>query len=254
MPSPLLFNKYRDAAAGPLWSHTCRDFCTVVCIVVCAWVAVPACAGGPVHLATHDQAPYGTYQQDKTFDGIAVRVVRCVFKRLQRPLEIDVYPWERAQLLAQKGEVDGFFPATLKPERLAWAQASVVIADQKWIWYLPAGSKLDPLSPEFKATAKVGAHFGSNRLKMLEAEKFNVVLRPQTDALLLQAFLAGRADAILGGDQAIGEAMKNLNINPKAFKMVVAQDSPLHAYFGNKFLQTDPEFMDRFNAQVPACR
>ena len=129
-----------------------------------------------------------------------------------------------------------------------------MIADQKWVWYLPAGSKLDPLSPEFKATARVDAHFGSNRLKMLEAEKFNVVLQPQTDALLLQAFLAGHADAILGGDQAIGEAMKNQNINPKAFKMVVAQDSPLHAYFGNKFLQTDPEFMDRFNAQVPACR
>jgi polar amino acid transport system substrate-binding protein len=242
------------AVAVARWERACRKLCTALGVWASLFMAATAYAAAPVRLATHDQAPYGTYLSDKTFDGIAVRVVRCVFKRLQRPVEIDVYPWERAQLLAQKGEVDGFFPATLKPERLAWAQASVVIADQKWVWYLPAGSKLDPMSPEFKATAKVGAHFGSNRLKMLEAEKFNVVLQPQTDELLLQAFMSGRADAILGGDQAIALAMKNQNVNPKAFKMVVAQDSPLHAYFGSKFLQTDPEFVERFNAQVPACR
>jgi hypothetical protein len=36
--------------------------------------------------------------------------------------------------------------------------------------------------------------------------------------------------------------------------MVVAQDSPLHAYFGRKFLQSEPDFLKRFNAQIAACR
>lgn len=208
----------------------------------------------PVRLATHDQAPYGTYLSDRSFDGIAVRVVKCAFQRMGRSVSIEVFPWERAQLLAEKGAVDGFFPATIKPERLEWAEASLAIADQKWVWYLPLGSTLDPLSVEFKATAKVGAHFGSNRLKFLEAEKFNVVLKPQTDEALLTAFLAGRADAILGGDQAIGIAMKNQNVNPKALRAVVLQDNPLHAYFGRKFLQTEPDLVKRFNSQIAACR
>lgn len=219
------------------------------------WALASNCAAAePVRLATHDQAPYGSYQADNTFDGIAVRVVKCVFQRMGRSVAIEVYPWERAQLLAERGGVDGFFPATVKPERLVWAEASGVIADQKWVWYLPANSTLDPLSAAFKVTAKVGAHFGSNRLKLLEAEKFNVVLKPQTDEALLAAFLLGRADAILGGDQAIAIAMKHQNVNPKSLRMVTYQDSPLHAYFGRKFLQTEPDLVKRFNAQIDACR
>lgn len=214
----------------------------------------PALAANPIRLTTHDQPPYGTYLPDKTFDGLAVRVVRCVLKRMNRAFVIEVYPWERAQRLAASGEADGFFPATIKPERLEWAEPSNVIADQKWVWSLPANSKFDPQSAEFKANAAVGAHFGSNRLKTLEAEGYRVVLRSQTDAALLKALAVGRADAILVGDLAIAEAMKEQNINPKDYKTVVAKDNPLHAYFGRKFLRSEPDFLNRFNAQIPACR
>jgi polar amino acid transport system substrate-binding protein len=212
------------------------------------------CVAASIRIATHDQAPYGTYQADKSFDGIAVKVMSCVLKRMDRQFSIEVYPWERAQLMAERGTVDGFFPATIKPERLVWAEPSVVIAEQKWIWYLPKNSTLDPTSAEFKKTAKVGAHFGSNRLKKLEAEKYNVVLNPQTDRALLEAFLLGRAEAILVGDLAIAQAMKELKVNPNDFRMVLAQDSPLHAYFGKKFLQSEPDFLKRFNSHVSACR
>lgn len=223
--------------------------------LICSLLGIaPALAVEPLRLATHDQAPYGTYLPDKTFDGVAVRVVNCALKRMGRAVSIEVFPWERAQVLAEKGTVDGFFPATLKPERLVWAEASEVIAEQKWIWYLRADSKLDPNAPEFKATAKVGAHFGSNRLKLLEAGNYQVVLKPQTDEQLLIAFVAGRADAILGGNLAIAEAMKEHRIDPKAFRMVLAQDSPLHAWFGRKFLQTEPDFLKRFNTQIAGCR
>lgn len=230
--------------------HLPKHLLAVVIAGMAPWVS----ALEPVRLATHDQAPYGSYLPDRTFDGVAVRVVNCVFKRMGRSVLIEVYPWERAQLLAERAGVDGFFPATIKPERLVWAEASGVIADQKWIWVLPQDSKLDPMSPDFRMTAKVGAHFGSNRLKMLEADKYNVVLKPQTDEALLEAFLAGRADAILGGDLAIAAAMKDQKVNTKLFRTVVAQDSPLHAYFGKKFVQSDPDFVKRFNTHIAACR
>ena len=225
-------------------------------IVATALSLAAACATAlePIRLATHDQPPYGTYMPDKSFDGVAVRVVRCVLNKMGQPFSIEVFPWERAQMLAQRGEVQGFFPATIKKERLDWFEPSKVIADQKWIWYLPPNSKLDPLAPEFKAGARVGAHFGSNRLKMLESENYNVVLKPQTDELLLLAFKLGRADAILGGDLAIAAAMNEHGIDPKAFRTVVAQDSPLHAYFGKKFLLSDPGFLKRFDSFVVGCR
>lgn len=208
-----------------------------------------------VRLATHDQAPYGTYLADKTFDGVAVRVMTCVFKRLDRELRVEVYPWERAQKLAEWGEVDGFFPATLKPERLVWAGATDVIADQKWVWYMLAGSTLDPTAQDFKAQAKVAAHFGSNRLKSLLEEGYQVVMQPPTDGHLLKALLANRADAVLVGDLAVAEAMKEQNLSPREFRTVLTKDAPLHAYFGKKFLASEgPGFMKRFNAQIPKCR
>lgn len=224
-------------------------------------VALPASASSPhlaiprpIRIATHDQAPYGSFLPDKTFDGTAVRMMSCVLKRMKRAYVVEVYPWERTQMLAERGEVDGFFPATIKPERLLWAQASDLIASQKWVWYLPIDSRLDPMTADFKTTAKVGAHFGSNRLKMLETDGYQVVLKPQTDALLLKAFLLGRADAILGGDLAINAAIKEQSVDPERLRMVVFKDNPLSAYFGRKFLKGEPNFMAEFNAQIPACR
>jgi polar amino acid transport system substrate-binding protein len=219
-------------------------------------IMVPALAWAiePIRMATHVQPPYGTYQADGKFDGIAVRVLSCVLERMHRPLRIEVYPWERAQALAELGVVSGFFPATIKPERLKWAGATDVIADQKWVWFMPSASTLDPHAPAFKADARVGAHFGSNRLKMLEEERYHVVAKPQTDEVLLAMLELGRVDAILGGDLAIAEAMVKLNIPATKLRQVVERDMPLHAYFGQKFLAAEPGFLDKFNTHVDACR
>ncbi len=80
--------------------------CALVAGCLLAPMAVFALA--PVRVATHDQAPYGTYLADKSFDGVAVRVVACVLKRMGRASSIEVYPWERAQRMAKKGTADGF--------------------------------------------------------------------------------------------------------------------------------------------------
>ena len=227
----------------------------VVLVGFCLPTVARTADARPVRLATHDQAPYGTYMADKSFDGVAVRVVNCVFKRMNRPVHIEVFPWERAQKLAEQGGVDGFFPATLKPERLVWAGVSDVIADQKWVWYMLPASKLDPAAPDFKANAKVGAHFGSNRLKTLLEEGYQVVLQPPTDGQLIKGLMAGRTDAVLVGDLAVAEAMKEQNLKPADFRTVVAKDAPLHAYFGKKFLEgDDPAFLKKFNAQIAKCR
>ncbi len=222
-------------------------------------LAVPlhAAAQPPVRLATHDQAPYGSYigeGPERRFDGIAVRVLTCAFKAMGRPLAIEVYPWERAQRMAEAGEVQGFFPATLRAERLVWAAASEQVAEQKWVWYWRTGTDWNPQRTDFRERAQVGAHLGSNRLKLLEQDGYQVVLKPATDAALLRAFLAGRADAILGGNLAIAEAMKQQQVDASRLQSAVAQDNPLFAYFGRAFLQQEPDFLGRFNAALPACR
>lgn len=223
-------------------------------LLVSVWMPLSSVAGGTVNLATHDQPPYGTYLPDGTFDGIAYKVVRCALIKMGRPFNIEVFPWKRAQVIAETGNFDGFFPATLKPEREVWTQASVEIAEQQWVWYLKAGSKLDPKSPEFKATATVGAHMGSNRLDFLEKGGYQVVLRSYDEAMLFNAFVQGRADAVLVGNLSAAEIMKSQKLDPKQFKVVLEADKPLYAFFAKRFVKENPGFMEHFNAEVPKCR
>ena len=130
-----------------------------------------------VKLATHNQAPYGSYKSDGSFDGLTYKLMKCVFQKMDIPVKIDILPWKRAQTEVENSHYDGFFPAIKTDERTAFSAASAQIADQKWVWYLLKSSKLDPLSSNFKTKATVGAHLGSKRLEYLENNNYKVVLR-----------------------------------------------------------------------------
>ncbi|MYM22652.1 transporter substrate-binding domain-containing protein [Duganella sp. FT135W] len=217
--------------------------------------AVYAAPGAEVvRLGTQDRAPYGYFQADGSFNGLAVQIVSCTMKGMEQHYSLSVYPWERAQVMAKNDQLDGFFPASDRPDRVDWTQGSLPIADQQWVWYLRADSKLDPSSAEFKQQAKVGAHFGSARLKMLEREQYHIVLSSQTDKRLLRAFMAGRADAIIGSDLALRHAAQELKINLDEIKIVPVRSTPQRVFFSKVFLARHPGFLSRFNAQIPACR
>lgn len=70
-------------------------------------------------LATHNLSPYGSYPQQglikkiasNDFSGIAVDRIKCAFLKMNQPLQVLVVPWARAQYLAEKEAVDGFFAA-----------------------------------------------------------------------------------------------------------------------------------------------
>ncbi|WP_420411303.1 transporter substrate-binding domain-containing protein [Roseibium sp.] len=116
----------------------------------------------PVVLTTHNLSPYGSYQEDGRFDGIAVRVVACVFEKMNRPLEIRVMPWKRAQLEVQSGSADGFFAASRNHDRDTMGVASAVIARQTWTWYLLKTKIGSPRDPGSKSDFLVSSFLGAN--------------------------------------------------------------------------------------------
>ena len=223
-------------------------------LTLVALVCLPGQAAETLRLGTQERQPYAHLRPDGTLEGTAVRVVECVLRKMEHPFSVQVLPWARALVMAEKGELDGFFPSTYIAERSGWAKESAPIADQQWVWYLRADSSFDPLAPEFRHLAKVGAHFGSIRLRMLEQENYHVVLSPQTDKALLQAFAAGRAAASRGSDQAREMAGQELKLDPKDFRIVPVRNTPQHIFFNKSYLAQHPGFLEQFNAQVPGCR
>ena len=213
-----------------------------------------------VILTTHNLYPYGSYPAkdrqkviaDDSFKGVAVDQVRCVFKKMDIPLEIQVVPWRRAQLLVQRGLAEGFFAASQKDSRDEYAIKSAVIADQKWNWYLLKGNPLSPQDQSFKESATVGGFLGANMLEWMKEHNYNVTTTPKDTEGLLKMLLAGRVDAVMANNYVM-QALLEKHKSENRVKIYLNMNKPLSVYFSKKFVKTQPMLIDNFNNLIPEC-
>jgi polar amino acid transport system substrate-binding protein len=213
-----------------------------------------------VILTTHNLYPYGSYPAgayekviaDDTFKGVAVDRVRCVFEEMGLPLEIQVVPWRRAQLLAERGDADGFFAASQNDARDEFAEKTTIIAEQKWNWYLLKDNPLSPGDPSFKEKASVGGFVGANMLKWMKEQKYNVTTTPKDTEGLLKLLLARRVDAVMANNYVMQALLQKYGVQDQV-KIYLNLDKPLFVYFSKEFLKTRPMFMENFNNLVPEC-
>ena len=232
----------------------------LICLMLIGVGDCFALSQAKVVLTTHNLYPYGSYAAeyrdkviaDDTFKGVAVDRVRCVFKKMDIPLEIQVVPWRRAQLLVQRGLADGFFAASQKDSRDEYAVKSAVIADQKWNWYLLKGNPLSPEDPSFKESATVGGFLGANMLEWMKEHNYNVTTTPKDTEGLLKMLLAGRVDAVMANNYVMQALLEKHKAEDRV-KIYLNMNKPLSVYFSKKFLKSQPMFMDNFNNLIPEC-
>lgn len=79
-----------------------------------------------VQIATTDFPPY-EFQVDNKLDGISVKIVEEVFKKMNRPVSISLLPWSRGLKYLEDGEIDGLFEVLKKEEREKYAMYSNVV-------------------------------------------------------------------------------------------------------------------------------
>lgn len=213
-----------------------------------------------VILTTHNLYPYGSYPDednikmiaDDTFKGVAVDRVRCVFNKMGIPLEIQVVPWRRAQLLVQRGLANGFFAASQKDSRDEYAVKSAIIADQKWNWYLLKESPLSPLDQSFKEKATVGGFLGANMLEWMKEHNYKVTTTPKDTEGLLKMLLAKRVDAVMANNYVMKALLQKYGVEDQV-KIYLNKNKPLSVYFSKEFLKSRPVFIETFNRTVPEC-
>jgi polar amino acid transport system substrate-binding protein len=213
-----------------------------------------------VILTTHNLYPYGSYPPeeqerltaDESFKGVAVDRVRCVFKKMDTPLEIQVVPWRRAQLLVIRGDADGFFAASQNDSRDEFAEKTSIIADQQWNWYLLKDNPLSPRDKNFREDASVGGFVGANMLKWMEEQSYNVTATPNDTEGLLKILLARRVDAVMANNYVMQELLQNYGVEDQV-KIYSNTDKPLFVYFSKEFLKSRPMFIDKFNHLIPEC-
>lgn len=246
----------------PMTSSHCRLKILTGLVWICWWICSgPAAAGDAVILTTHNLYPYGSYPEgtsidliaDSRFNGRAVDVVRCVFSRMNTPLQILVMPWERAQIAVRKGNADGFFAASQKNSRDEFAVMTRPIADQKWEWFLLKENPNSPDDPDFREKASFGGFIGANMLKWMMENGYNVTATPRDTELLLKILLTGHVDAVLANNYVMRALIRRYAVGGK-IKIYPCKDKPLGVYFSKKFLVDRPGFIQTFNRKVPECR
>lgn len=220
------------------------------------FLTVPAFATEPepVQLTTQIWPPYHYYEPvNGKLVGKSIEVVECVFEQLAIPYEITVLPWKRAERMVKVGSADGFFSASQSAERDVFAQRSVNIAPQNWVWYTLAESDIHPERADFKATAKVAGALGSNILSWLYAENYNVTAEVKTTESLIKMLKLNRIDAFMGNALVVNQILEKYDGEGDVVTYS-ASSMPLGVYFSHQFLEPRPEFLEKFNHSVRECR
>lgn len=74
-------------------------------------------------LVTLQYPPY-EYEENNEIKGVAVEIVKEVFRRMGQPVNIKLLPWVRAVAMVENGLADGFFTVYKTPEREVFAHYS----------------------------------------------------------------------------------------------------------------------------------
>lgn len=226
-----------------------------ICLTLSFLTAASAASHGAddrMLLTTQEWPPYQT-QAGGAPAGIAVDAVRCIFDRLGISVEIVFLPWQRAQDDVRNGNAAGFFAASRSAERDQFATLSAPIAPQVWTWFYRRDGTITPDQAGFKAAARVTATLGSNMATWLRDSGFRVQDEPRTTEQLLQMLERGYVDAVLANNVAFEQSLEEAGLSAGTFLARPERDQPLGVYFANRFLDAHPGFLERFDAEVPAC-
>ncbi|MFC3151414.1 substrate-binding periplasmic protein [Litoribrevibacter euphylliae] len=75
-----------------------------------------------LEIGTLDYPPYIHYSEDRTnVEGAATDIVRAVFKEMNQPVTIRIYPWARALTYLEEGKIDAVYTAYKTEERQEFA-------------------------------------------------------------------------------------------------------------------------------------
>lgn len=201
----------------------------------------------PLLITTQNWKPYNYEDDEGNIQGIATEILTKTLNDMNADYLIRVLPWVRAQHLVKIGKADSFYVASINEERNFYAVPSDPLLPQIWHWYLLNSSKLSPVDENFRNKAKVASLLGTNMLRYIKNNEYNIEAQSTNMDSLVSMLLKQRVDAIFMNEFAMKEYLNNKNIPESRFKKFSYKSKPLRVYFSKVFLKENPWFLDEFN-------
>lgn len=204
-------------------------------------------------LLTVDVPPLISKLPDGTFVGVFYERLNCVLNKMQQPYSIEVQPWKRAQAEVRAGRADGFIPATREDLRDTYATFSDALMEVKSYFYYPVNAALKPKNPDYKASANVSALLGSTQFQDLLIDNYTPGPRAHSFDHLFDLLEHNRVDAVLA-PEALGKSILKQRGIDKNYKQHFYSSRHSGVYITNDYLENHPDFLTRFNKEIPGCK
>lgn len=147
-----------------------------------------------IRLTTSEFPPY--ISESLKNHGFLVEMVRRAFQQQGYQVDIDFYPWQRAFILAQKGQYDGIFPLWYSEERAKTFLYSRATVSSEMTLYKQKNKFIKPLNTSTIKNYTIGTVRGYANPPLLNES--GVLLEFVTyDIQNLQKLAKGRVDLIV---------------------------------------------------------
>ena len=223
----------------------------------------------PIRVLTQFYPPYQHTAKDGTVIGTSVDIFHCAMVRMGEPYEIQMVwgqGWAAGQAAAARGEYQGFFGALHTQERDAFASWSASLGDNYPNYIRLKTTKVGRHSMD----ARWGVKKGSGISATVQDRALNVTFRGEDNPEVVGALIAGYVDWIYMDleifrwsarmNDVKDAPLYEMNIGPftvetNYFHIEPGPPQPYGVYWTYDFLhRRPPNWMDRFNSAVGACR
>ncbi|WP_046003353.1 substrate-binding periplasmic protein [Pseudoalteromonas rubra] len=170
-----------------------------------------------IRLVTLEYPPY-EFQGKNGPSGIAVELVREVFRRMEQPYSIDILPWGRAIREVETGRYDGIFTIYKTPQRLAFLDYSdeMLIEQSIALFTLRKNNihfdgRLNSLAP-YRVGVMHKVSYGKEIDMALKRGVFENVVTTDTGRRSFELLLADRVEVVVINRLGALEIIKQLGI------------------------------------------
>ncbi len=170
----------------------------------------------PIEFATFEQPPV-IYHQDGQLNGIAVDIVKAVFKKIGKPVNFTTYPFSRALKMVQENKADAIFAIVKNKSRaedlifsnqiLLSQDAILLVNHDSDIHY---NGKLASLS-NFRFATLRSATYGKQWQNAVANKVINQVVELTSFRQSLLMLEKNRVDIVIGSHITLSQEIKNLN-------------------------------------------
>lgn len=207
-----------------------------------------------IKLATQYWTPYQTVDDNGVIGGLAVERVKCAMRGTGQPYEIHMMRWDKAQLMVETGQMQGFFSGSASSQRASYAVPSEPVVSDYLAWFVAPDVSQDVTDNTSKYSLRYSAKFNTNKWLYLKRDGYNVIKKPRDADGLLQMLWQGDIDVAYEYELVFEESLKKAGIPLDYFEKVRLKKQDLMMHFGKDFVKENPSFLATFNSSLEACK